>query len=161
VTTEHEHFDGETFEPELDAERLTGQLARVKAFMADGQWHTLAEIAAGVGGTQAAVSARLRDLRKRRFGTLIVERERVEGANGLFRYRVPAGQVPNYSLGGALPVEADEDGYVTKGELKQAVDELRVLLGLIPDAHRKFSPTFGKVMKWLVAKTEETKGPTQ
>ncbi len=40
------HFDGATFDPDLDAERLGTQLVRVRAVMADGNWHTLAELAA-------------------------------------------------------------------------------------------------------------------
>lgn len=79
-------FDGETFTPELDAERLTTQLLKVKALMRDGQWRTLAQIAKAVGGSEAGVSARLRDLRKPRNGAMNVERERV--ADGLWRYRV-------------------------------------------------------------------------
>lgn len=79
-------FDGLTFDPQQDQERLAGQLARVKGFMRDGGWQTLQEIAAAVGGSEAGVSARLRDLRKQRFGAYVVERRRVNG--GLFEYRV-------------------------------------------------------------------------
>jgi hypothetical protein len=81
-------FDGVTFDPALDGHRLTGQLARVYALMADGHWRTLRQIAAAAGGTEAAVSARLRDLRKSKFGGHTVERRRVAGANGLWEYRV-------------------------------------------------------------------------
>ena len=79
-------FDGDTYEPARDGMRLAGQLARVRALMADGVWRTLADVAAGVGGSEAAVSARLRDLRKARFGGLDVQRRHV--ARGLFQYRV-------------------------------------------------------------------------
>lgn len=79
-------FDGATFTPELDADRLTTQLSRVKALMLDGHWHSLAEIARRVGGSEAGVSARLRDLRKPRNGGYTVERERVQ--DGLFEYRI-------------------------------------------------------------------------
>ena len=54
--------------------------------MADGQEHTLAELANGIGCTEAAASARIRDLRKARFGAHEVERRRVSG--GLFVYRL-------------------------------------------------------------------------
>lgn len=83
------HFDGETYEPEEDHARLTGQLARVLDLMKDGRWRTLAEIAKAVDGSEAGVSARLRDLRKPRFGGYVVERERGEG--GLHRYRLEVG----------------------------------------------------------------------
>ncbi len=88
-------FDGATFDSALDAQRLTTQLNRVQAFMLKGEWHTLSEIAAAVSyppyerATEASVSARLRDLRKERFGSFKVERRR-RGAPraGLFEYRV-------------------------------------------------------------------------
>ena len=79
-------FDGRTFEPERDTERLAAQLTRVRVVMADGCWRTLEEIAAQTGDPPASVSARLRDLRKAKFGGYRVEREYVE--RGLFRYRV-------------------------------------------------------------------------
>jgi hypothetical protein len=79
-------FDGVTFEPAQDAARLTGQLERVRNLMCDGQWRTLSEIAVRVGGSEAGVSARLRDLRKEKFGAHTVERKRVDG--GLWVYRV-------------------------------------------------------------------------
>ena len=85
-TMQLQFFDGETFDFDRDAERLTGQLDRVRSVMRDGRWRTLAEIAARVEGSEAGVSARLRDLRKPRFGGLTVEREYVE--RGIWRYRV-------------------------------------------------------------------------
>jgi hypothetical protein len=79
-------FDGRTYEPSLDYARLSGQLQRVACYMADGRFHTLDEIAREAGGTEASVSARLRDLRKPKYGAREVRRERVSG--GLFRYRL-------------------------------------------------------------------------
>lgn len=79
-------FDGETFDPAVDQARLAGQLGRVWALMSDGQWRTLAAIAAATESSEAAVSARLRDFRKPRFGGYQVDRRRVAG--GLFEYRV-------------------------------------------------------------------------
>ena len=84
-------FDGLTFSVPIDADRLTTQLGRVYRLMIDGQWRTLAEIANHVGGSEAGVSARLRDFRKEKiqaiYGTLTVERERVE-QSGLWVYRL-------------------------------------------------------------------------
>src|SRR5688572_20716591 len=81
--------DGATYVHTRDARRLAGQHARVVAFMKDGGWHTLSEIAEATGDPEASVSARLRDLRKPRFGSYVVEREYVE--RGLFRYRLRVG----------------------------------------------------------------------
>ena len=80
-------FDGATFDPNLDQERLTRQLGRVFELMRDAHWRTLDEIQAFAGGSEAAVSARLRDLRKPKFGGYQVERRR-RGSGGTFEYRV-------------------------------------------------------------------------
>lgn len=79
-------FDGATYDAEQDHARLRGQLGRVKLLMRDSKWRTLSEIAQETGGSEASVSARLRDLRKEQYGAHIIERERVEG--GLYRYRM-------------------------------------------------------------------------
>lgn len=79
-------FDGATYSPELDGDRLRSQFWRIKELMLDGEWRTLAQIARRAGGSEAGVSARLRDLRKARFGSFTVERER--GGEGLWWYRV-------------------------------------------------------------------------
>lgn len=81
-------FDGSTCDPALDADRLETLLGRVLDLTSDGRWRTLREIAKSCGGSEASVSARLRDLRKARFGGYTVERRRVVGANGLWEYRV-------------------------------------------------------------------------
>lgn len=96
-------FDGTTYEPTLDGERLGTQLARVFGIMCEArtsdQWLTLEQIARlilgrwGVKASEASVSARLRDLRKERYGGHKVHRRRVKGADGLFEYQLePAGQ---------------------------------------------------------------------
>ena len=82
-------FDGVTFDPVQDAERLSKQLDRVKRCMADGRSHTLRELESLTGYPQASISARLRDLRKTKHGGHIVERQRVTG--GLYSYRVITG----------------------------------------------------------------------
>jgi hypothetical protein len=83
-------FDGDTYDPGQDRDRLARQLTAVRALMHDGQWHTLREIADKIGAPEASVSARLRDLRKTRFGAWIVDRQRVTDGHGLFRYRMRA-----------------------------------------------------------------------
>jgi hypothetical protein len=85
-------FDGDTFTPARDGDRLRCQLDAVRRLMSDGAWRTLAEIGAAVGAPEASASARLRDLRKPKFGGLAVEREYVR--RGLFRYRLAAARPP-------------------------------------------------------------------
>lgn len=79
-------FDGATYVASLDRGRLSNQLARVVSFMADGEWRTLAGIADAVQAPEASVSARLRDLRKPKFGGWKVERQRAD--HGLHQYRL-------------------------------------------------------------------------
>lgn len=81
-------FDGKTYDPDRDESRLAGQLLRVYELMRDGAWRTLADIAEQAQGSQASVSARLRDLRKKRFGAHRVERKSLGG--GLFTYQLLA-----------------------------------------------------------------------
>lgn len=84
-------FDGVTYSPVHDSVRLGTQLHRVRSLMLDGSWRTLGEIQREVGGSEASVSARLRDLRKERFGGWSVERRRRgEPSGGLWEYRVEA-----------------------------------------------------------------------
>lgn len=85
------NFDGETVVAAMDRERLMGQLAYVLALMIDGKWRTLSEIA-GDRYSQAGVSARLRDLRKSKWGSYTVDRRRCgTDKSGLFQYRVTKG----------------------------------------------------------------------
>jgi len=82
-------FDGETYEAEHDHGRLTAQNLRVWQVMRDGRWRTLQEIAEQTGDPEASISARLRDLRKPRFGGHAVDRRsRGERSRGLFEYRL-------------------------------------------------------------------------
>lgn len=91
-------FGGDTFDPALDEDRLRRQLAAVRAEMFDGQWHTLHQLSLIVGAPEASVSARLRDLRKPKFGGFVVERRRVPGGNGLHIYRMPKWQFQQNQL---------------------------------------------------------------
>lgn len=81
-------FGGDTYDRERDGARLFVQLAKVRALMLDGQWRTLAQISSAVSAPQASVSARLRDLRKEKFGNYVVNRRRVLGGHGLHEYQV-------------------------------------------------------------------------
>ena len=79
-------FDGITYDHRLDRARLAGQLLRVFELMRDGEWRTLEELRVGCGGTTQSLSARLRDLRKPRFGAYTVERRRRTA--GIWEYRL-------------------------------------------------------------------------
>jgi hypothetical protein len=82
-------FDGATYSREQDHERLGRQLYRVLTVMRDGHWRTLSEIELLVAAPQASISARLRDLRKLKFGGWLVDRRpRHEWKDGLFEYRL-------------------------------------------------------------------------
>lgn len=79
-------FDGVTYVKERDEERLTGQLRQVAAAMSGGHWYTLKELTERCNGSEAAISARLRDLRKERFGSNYIESRFV--SKGLWEYRM-------------------------------------------------------------------------
>lgn len=82
-------FDGETYEPEKDKERLSGQIQRVWRAILPGAWMTLDEIARITGDQHQSISARLRDLRKDRFGGWTIERRRRgDPKAGLFEYKL-------------------------------------------------------------------------
>lgn len=82
-------FDGVTFDAARDGDRLHALLDRVRIFTADQEWYTLAQIADACACSEASASARLRDLRKVKFGSYTVDRQYV--ARGLWRYRVTGG----------------------------------------------------------------------
>lgn len=85
-TSIERRFDGETYDPVRDGARLTSQLDRVYHFMKDGKWRTLRTISEAANGTEASVSARLRDLRKSKFGRHVVLRRHI--VNGLWQYKL-------------------------------------------------------------------------
>lgn len=87
-------FSGGTFVAAFDEARLGGQMLRVWAFVRDGEWHTLAEIAWAArkpgrarSEPEASVSARLRDLRNK-YGFDVQHRRKGDPKDGLFEYRV-------------------------------------------------------------------------
>lgn len=86
-------FDGRTYDPELDYARLGKQMRKVFSLMRDGRWRTLRDISELTEQPEASVSARLRDLRKPKFGAYTVERRRDgDGQHGVHSYRlVPKG----------------------------------------------------------------------
>lgn len=85
-------FDGPHLSHSDDV-RLGRCLAAVRDIMADGQWRTFDEIQAllhrrEIVASEAGVSARLRDLRKPKFGGMAVEKRR--RTEGVWEYRLTA-----------------------------------------------------------------------
>jgi len=80
------HRDGSTFNQARDGKRLAMQHNRVLAALRDGKEHTLSELHKLTGDPEASISARIRDLRKPRFGSYQIERRYVE--RGLWAYRL-------------------------------------------------------------------------
>ncbi len=81
-------FDGSTYDAQQDYARLNRQLRVVRDLMIDGLWRTLRSIASATGEPEASVSARLRDLRKPKFGAHTVARKRIKENGGTHEYRV-------------------------------------------------------------------------
>lgn len=77
----------------IDRPRLAGQIAKVYELMKDGRYRTLEQIANAAECLETSASARLRDLRKARFGNHAVESRRVEGPTALYEYRLIVNQV--------------------------------------------------------------------
>lgn len=91
--------DGKTYRREFDLDRLNEQTRRVYDVMADGRWRTLAEVSAATGDPEASVSARLRDLRKKRFGNFRVDRRRRgEASRGIWEYHLTLTEVTHVEI---------------------------------------------------------------
>ena len=86
-------FDGDTITSE-DFPRLNRQLRAVYDLMRDGAWRSLRQISNRTGEPEASISARLRDLRKRKFGGFKVLRE--NWGDGVFVYKVMEKSEPCY-----------------------------------------------------------------
>ena len=86
MTTLTGHRAGKTYNDHRDRNRLNGQTKAVYGLMRDREWRTLDVIAAMTGAPPASASARLRDLRKKRYGGYLVDREHI--GKGVWRYRV-------------------------------------------------------------------------
>lgn len=81
------NFDGASC-LQVDAPRLALQLTRVFELMKDAKYRTLREIANATGCLETSASARLRDLRKPKFGGHSVDARRAEGAGLIYEYRL-------------------------------------------------------------------------
>jgi hypothetical protein len=88
-------FDGKTFSRSEDGSRLLTQQTATERLMHDGCWRTLPDIQQalrrvyGLSATEQGVSARVRDLRKAKFGGYEIERRRRSA--GVWEYRMVFG----------------------------------------------------------------------
>ena len=80
-------FDGVTYDKQADGSRISRQLDVVRDCIQAGEWWSLAGIASHTGYPEASISARLRDLRKDKFGGYRIDRRR-SGDRGLWEYRL-------------------------------------------------------------------------
>jgi len=87
VGVTHVSFDGASVLG-IDTPRLAGQLARVYELMRDQKYRTLEEIASLTGCLETSAGARLRDFRKRRFGSHAVTSRPVANSPGVYEYRL-------------------------------------------------------------------------
>lgn len=67
---------GPAYDKTLDSDRLEHQYERIRNFMLDDQWRSLAEISTQLGYPESSVSANLRHLRKEQFGGHTVNKRR-------------------------------------------------------------------------------------
>ncbi len=79
-------FDGDDYVSERDKPRLTLQIHQVRMYMEGARWLSVKEISAELNHPEPSVSAQIRNLRKEKFGSRIVER-RYQG-NGLYEFRL-------------------------------------------------------------------------
>lgn len=100
-------FAGDRYEPLVDEVRLTKQILRVFKIMCDGEWRTYGEINEETksdehpfGDPENSISAQLRNLRKRQFGSHLVDkRRRGDDVLGLWEYRLVVNENARMFLG--------------------------------------------------------------
>lgn len=105
---------GPAYDEALDGARIEKQHERIRELMRDGKKRTLGEIAALTGYPESSISAQLRHLRKPKFGSWNVLKERI-AESGLWTYwidgqkesttRLPSGEEEMSSAEDALSDE--------------------------------------------------------
>jgi hypothetical protein len=86
-------MEGTGYEAKYDEQRITSQRDTVKQVLLlaahHDAWMTLGELARKTKYPEASISARIRDMRKPRYGGYTVEKRRVGNpARGLWEYRL-------------------------------------------------------------------------
>jgi hypothetical protein len=80
-------FDGVTISPQVDDGRLTILQGRVYSYLRSHDWVTLRQLSEACRGTETSVSARIRDLRKPRWGEHEIQACHASG-DGVWRYKM-------------------------------------------------------------------------
>lgn len=86
VIKERALFDGKTFDKRLDQDRLSKQMRAVIELMSDGKPRSLESIAFNCDIPQQSASARLRDLRKDRYGNQEIKRTRISAGQNYYQW---------------------------------------------------------------------------
>lgn len=82
-------FNGPSYDPEFDDERLRKQIKRVFDCMKDGKFRTVRQISAITKDPENSIQAQLRHLRKARFGGYTVNKQiKGERKDGLWEYQL-------------------------------------------------------------------------
>ena len=79
-------FDGPTYNEPRDKTRLKRQLDSVRSCLLSGGWWTLAQLSGKAHGSTQSVSARVRDLKKLKFGAYTIDKRHV--GDGVWEYRM-------------------------------------------------------------------------
>jgi DNA-binding transcriptional MerR regulator len=79
-------FDGDDYVHDRDKKRLGTQLDQIRDFMEGKEYLTLQEISDATGHPHSSVSAQIRNLRKERFGSRVIDRKYI--SNGLYSYKL-------------------------------------------------------------------------
>lgn len=143
-TSEPPGFNGPYYDPKEDDERLTRQHDRIKRVMIDGAWRTLAEIEKLTGDPPASISAQLRHLRKKRFGSWNVEvRTKGSREDGLYEYRLlpPAGE----SAEGA---NEEDHPRLAKHHWREIAEELPLVIAMAESRGHAASDSLKKLMAY-------------
>jgi len=80
-----QYFDGDDYNHLRDFQRLSRQIQKIYDVMRDSAWRSLRDIAEITGFSEASISAQLRNLRKKRFGSHKVDKERQPEGHYLYR----------------------------------------------------------------------------
>ena len=79
-------FDGDDYDSTRDKERLTKQRDKIRMYMEGRDYLTVQEVAEFFNYPENSVSAQMRNLRKKKFGGRIVDREYF--GNGLYKFKL-------------------------------------------------------------------------